>query len=355
MGGGMRVGEGAMLFKDRNFNGFQFNAISAIGEYPDLGKIPAKYNYSKTFSSLKIAPGCTIKLYSAKNFAGSEVQLPHKVSDQEASFSNLHELKKLNYGHDMGDKVESLKVECDAKIVCENKPDAVWGDGNDCHSVCTPDQACNSKLGEYCSDRLFDEKCLNFCKNPDNNCDDFKIEQYCKTKSAQSGNVLQMCKCILTGPSNDLERKLDLHNGGQYEGTQQIRGGNYACWSPMCKDGTAPRADQLHLRKWWDNILNCSRVTICDVSVENSSIQVYDQSIFNIAGDCSGVDSAEALANSGLTHDNDNNDNNDINDKNDINDNNDNDYMKRKIIAFLFFIAFVALSGIYLYKTKNKH
>lgn len=139
-----------------------------------------------------------------------------------------------------------------------------------------------SSLAE-CDKNLFKEGCLEFCMDPSNECDDNGNLAYCKSRLNQirgnnssledAENIHQNaneCKCLLTGPSTRLERRLD-------EANHQ----NYACWSPHCRDGTVPKKGQLSKPSWWKDLGHCAAINFCTINIEGN-IQQYGNSIMPI-------------------------------------------------------------------------
>lgn len=277
--------DGAVFYVHKDFKN-QPGVRYSKGNYANHASVR-----SDTFSSAKIAPGCQVHMYEHDHFNGRQVTKPEHISDTITSISNLHDIG-------MGDKITSLEVVCDEQKYCNVNP---LTDKIDCRSHCPPGTLCNVQLARYCSDNLDDIKCKEFCMNPYNNCDDDKVENYCKSKQDSIGMIPYECQCIMYPPVNDLERRIDQGNGGVYHGNTQLKKGNYACWSSKCKNGTAPESDQLHLSKWWNYISGCTPITICNVDLGDANIDMYDRSLFVVNNDCDGGDPAASadLVNSG--------------------------------------------------------
>lgn len=245
-----------------------------------------------TYTSAKIAPGCRVIMYEHDNFRGKAVTKPdNNVTVNETRLNDLGSI-------DMDDKISSLKVQCDEGEYCRQNP---LVREIDCRPHCPPGTACNVTLAQYCSKNLNTKtECREFCMDPSNNCDDEDVENYCKQKQTRIGAIPQECQCILWPPLNDLERLIDSGNGGVYENNNQIRKGNYACWSPKCKDGTSPQQGQLHLSRWWNYIDACTPITICNTDLGDSNLSLYDRSTFVINNNCgANTPSATNLLSSG--------------------------------------------------------
>lgn len=243
-----------------------------------------------TFSSARIAPGCRVHMYERDHFQGKVVTKPdNNVSVLQTNLPDFRE-----FG--MDNNVTSLKVECDAVQYCKLNP---LVDKIDCSVHCPVGTACNVKIANYCSQNLDNPKCKQFCMDPENNCNDDDVENYCKRRQEEIGMIPYECQCILWPPMNDLERRIDQGNGGVYNGKTQVKKGNYACWSPKCKSGTAPERGQLHFSRWWQYIDACTPITICNVDLGDTILNMYDQSIFKIENDCSGDAVSAQLVNSG--------------------------------------------------------
>jgi hypothetical protein len=139
-------------------------------------------------------------------------------------------------------------------------------------------------------------KCKEFCKNPKNKCDDGLVENYCKEQRAGNGNgnITYECGCILTPPSNDLERELNNKNNQ-----------NNACWSPLCRTGAVPKSDQFQLHRWWGangETPNCTPITVCNVDLGDTNIDMYDRASFTIVNDCEQHQTASDLVKSNVTY-----------------------------------------------------
>jgi hypothetical protein len=271
---------------------FYFHANYKM-DHNQPGKRYGKGNYANvhtdTFSSAKIAPGCKVEMYEHDHFNGRKVTKPVNISDKATNIPDLHAIG-------MGDNITSLKVICSESDFCKANPVT---DKIDCTKHCPPGSSCNVKLARYCSNHLDDHRCKTFCMDYKNNCDDDKVENYCKSKQDASGMIPHECQCIMYPPVNDLERRIDAGNGGVYDDKKQIKKGNYACWSPKCKNGTAPEKGQLHLSKWWNYISGCTPITICNVDLGDANLNMYDKSLFVVNNNCGGGAASADLVNSG--------------------------------------------------------
>ena len=282
--------EGAIFYIHPNFkmDNFQPGKSYGRGNHDNL-VIKGKHVDSDKYSSVKIAPGCKVEMYEHENFTGKKLTKPDHISDKATNIANLHDIG-------MGDNITSLKVICSESDFCEANPVT---DKIDCTQHCPPGSPCNVTLARHCSNHLDDKRCNKFCMDYKNNCDDDKVENYCKSKQDASGMIPYECQCILYPPTNDLERRIDAGNGGVYDGKRQTKKGNYACWSPKCKNGTAPERGQLHLAKWWNYISGCTPITICNVDLGDANLNMYDRSLFVVNNNCGAGDAPADLVNSG--------------------------------------------------------
>lgn len=283
----MKVLSGARFYVSADFKDTTNNNQGTLFTEGNYSNLKNKGTNDK-FSSVKIAPGCRVQMFKHANFQSGWVvtQPENSVSVDEIQL-NLRELY-------MNNEISSLRVKCDASEYCTQNPSL---DEIDCTEHCPPGTGCNIKIAEYCSKNLYNIKCKEFCMDPYNNCNDVQVEKYCNhRKEGLNGVIPQECKCILGSPNNDLERLIDTYSGGVYDNRTQRKKGNYACWSPNCRDGTAPKLGQLHLSRWWNHIDKCKPITICNTELLDNKLSLYDNSTFIIQNNCNAAGNDDTAA-----------------------------------------------------------
>jgi hypothetical protein len=247
------------------------------------------YKVADAISSLKVAAGCSVKLWEHAHFSGKNLQLPpvpvggNKFRGEEY---RVHDLRNDDFKFD--NTISSLEVTCDEKELCYHKPSVPDSGGYDCRETCNAESGlmsgntqCTRAMARYCSERLEDSKdCREFCTNPFNQCDDALVKKFCESNTDHD-----QCRCINGHPKGKEEIEMDTDNGGTYNdnGVQEGRGA-YRCWSHLCRNGVAPKTGQLHLSQEW--VAPCTAITRCKIDMTDAQINMFDDAQIEIINDC---------------------------------------------------------------------
>jgi hypothetical protein len=144
---------------------------------------------------------------------------------------------------------------------------------------------CSRYRGDYCDTKqkvLFDKSCKEYCKRAHSGCmrntADYVKRAHCLN------NPSAECACINFKPTNQADKDMLT----AMSPTDLGAAGNPACFASACK-GT----NVYHLDNWWakdgagnPTVARCRAVTICNIDLQNTSMDAADQAQIVIENNC---------------------------------------------------------------------
>lgn len=144
---------------------------------------------------------------------------------------------------------------------------------------------CSRYLGDYCDTKqkvLYDRSCKEYCKRAHSGCmrntADYVKRAHCLNNQSAE------CACINFKPTNQADKDMLTAMSPTDLGAT----GNPACFASACKD-----TNVYHLDNWWakdgagnPTVARCRAVTICNIDLQNTSMDAADRAKIVIENNC---------------------------------------------------------------------
>lgn len=291
---------GAMFYEDHGYKGVKMalsansadsNTVTGVcngSAVPcatyQLTELPNLPNGGQDWiSSLKVAPGCQVRLYNAGGLSQSEGTKTYPTAYQDTVYTKRN-LESASFG----DKTSSIKVTCDPKAACEQHPEL-------CAKAC---------LGEWWTRYATHSWEYKICDAADM---DAVIRSHCGVNSdftladpsKSDAEYPAYCRCVRHQPDTNQPAELiaagmqapaQLENSSREIAAAWQTGVNVLgrqdprCWSARCRRGTRLRDDQL----LFQGSESCVGFYDCSVSIEDTEVAPAWGGSVEIENSCGG-------------------------------------------------------------------